>query len=215
MNNLENYIYYDCEPLQVPCKKLIIMLHGLGSNGEDLTTLIPLMQSELPDYFFCSPDAIEDYDMAPFGKQWFSVKDRSPEVIMEKVRKNQPIIEHLISVKQKQLSLTNRDTILLGFSQGTMVASYLTLNAKEPFAAMIGFSGRMLPPYVEQINSDTPICLIHGMQDDVVLAQESQDFASYCHKHGIACDLALIPNLRHSIDHAGVKFALEFLHRLR
>ncbi len=211
---MTNYKYHDIESVSKPCKKLMIMLHGLGSNGEDLISLVPFLQQDLPDYYFTSPDAIEAYDMAPFGKQWFSLQNRDPAIIMRHVSNNRETIEDLILQKQQELSLTNKDTILLGFSQGTMIASYLTLNAKEPFLAMIGFSGRMLPTYVEKVNKNTPICLIHGLKDDVVSADESEKFAHYCQERNIPCEIKMIPNLRHSIDHQALEFALNFLKKL-
>lgn len=191
-------------------KKLMVMLHGLGSDGHDLISLVPYLQPSLPDCHFISPHAVEAYDMAPFGRQWFSIRDKSRKVIVSHLQKNIPLITNLISQKQKELSLGNKDTVLLGFSQGTMTAVYMTLVAAEPYAAVIGFSGRLIEP-PELINKATPICLIHGVADEVVLCEDTENLAKYCAVNGIKCEKLLIDNLAHSIDGQGLEFAIKFL----
>lgn len=191
-------------------KKLLVMLHGVGSDGDDLIGLAPFIQKHLPDYHFISPHGIEEYDGAPYGRQWFSLKDRSSSVIMGLIEKNAASVIEIIKSKQQELNLDNADTILFGFSQGTMLASYLTLNASEPYGAMIGFAGYLCPPK-ELKNKSTPICIVHGEDDPVVSVEESTKFANYCRDNDIVYQLKTIPNLTHSIDASGLKFAINFL----
>ena len=188
--------------------KLLVMLHGIGSDGEDLIGLVPFMQKSLPDYHFFAPNGVERYE--PSGYQWFSILDRSPKAIMQSVLTNTPQILNLIQSKQRELGITNTETVLLGFSQGTMIASYLTFSADEPYHAMVGYSGRLIPP-PQLKNTSTPICIIHGEDDDIVEANESDVMQKYCNKHGISNQLKIIPNLKHSIDMSGIECALNFL----
>lgn len=129
---------------------------------------------------------------------------------MKLVANNAPLALELIKVKQEQLGLSNADTVLFGFSQGTMMGIYLTLIQEEPFAAMVGFSGMLLPP-VELKNKATPFCIIHGEQDDVVYAKESSNTSQYLKQNNIEHQLLIVPNLTHSIDASGMEFAVEFL----
>ena len=201
--------YPEIKPLNDKASKLLVMLHGIGSDGNDLISLVPYIQKSLPDCHFVSPHAVEPYDMAPFGRQWFSLQDRTPATIMRLVATNIPLVLELIKNKQNELGLTNADTILFGFSQGTMMGIYLTLIQTEPFAAMVGFSGRLLPP-PELKNKTTPFCIIHG-EDDVVYAKESANTAEYFKQNNIEYQLLIIPNLTHSIDASGMEFAVNFL----
>lgn len=210
----EDNSYLELPSLSGKNKKLVVMLHGVGSDGGDLISLAPFINSDFPDYYFFSPNGIESYDMAPFGYQWFSLKDRTPDVIIQQAKQNAPKIEKIISKKQKQLNLSNEDTILFGFSQGAMIASYLTLSQKEPYHAMLGFAGRLIIGNEEGINKKTPICLVHGECDEIVPHSFSKDFQKYCIDNSIKCELKLIPNLEHSIDHAGIEFAKNFLKNL-
>ena len=202
--------YPEIKPLNKKSDKLVVMLHGVGSDGNDLISLVPYIQNSLPNCHFISPHAIEAYDMAPFGRQWFSLQDRTPATITKLVANNAPLAFKLIKDKQEQLGLTNADTILFGFSQGTMMGMYLTLIQEEPFAAMVGFSGMLLPP-LELNNKVTPFCIIHGGQDDVVYAEESSNTSQYLTQNNIEHQLLIIPNLTHSIDASGMEFAVKFL----
>ena len=210
MSSEEILDYPEIKPLSGKVAKLLVLLHGVGSDGHDLIGLVPFIQESLPHHHFISPHGVEPYDMAPFGRQWFSLKDRDNGTIYRLVKSNSAKIQQIIEDKQKELRLKNSDTILVGFSQGTMMASYLSLVQKEPFAAMVGFSGRLVRP-TDLKNTSTPICIIHGLDDDVVPASQSKEFAKYCENNKISYQLHLIPNLTHSIDDKGMQFALKFL----
>jgi len=200
----------EVKSLNTPASKLIVFLHGLGSDGHDLISLAPYINHELPDCHFISPHGVEPYDMAPYGRQWFSINDRDPYKISKLIGSNVKLLENVIAEKQTELNLTNKDTIIIGFSQGTMIGLYLTLIQQEPFACMVGFSGRLIPP-PECINKSTPICLVHGEQDEVVDVNEMAGISKYLDMHNIIYSSYKIPNLSHSIDGNGLKIATDFI----
>lgn len=202
--------YPEITPINEPAQKLVVMLHGLGSDGHDLISLVPYIQSSMPYCHFFSPHGVEEYDMAPFGYQWFSVMDRSEATVIKLVERNAPLIRNIISQKQKELSLTNKDTVLFGFSQGSMISVYLTLTSDEPYAATISFSGKLIRPQ-NLANRLTPICLIHGKEDDVVLHAETEYLDKYLTENNVSHEMLLIDNLIHSIDGQGIEFAINFL----
>lgn len=202
--------YPEVTSLNSTTEKLLVMLHGWGSDGNDLINLVPYMQEALPSYHFISPHGIETYEKGPYGRQWFSLEDRNPSKILNLVENNASLVKDLIKMKQQELSLTNKDTILLGFSQGSMIGLYLTLIEQNPYAATIGFSGKLIPP-IELINRQTPICLIHGKEDDILDCQELEIASDYFVTNKIEHKKIIIDNLKHSIDHQGIKFAIKFL----
>jgi phospholipase/carboxylesterase len=211
---LENYFldYPEVTSVTTPPKKLVVMLHGVGSDGNDLISLAPYLQQALPTCHFISPHGVEAYDMAPFGRQWFSLQDRSPDKILPLIDANRTLVKNLIEKKQKILNLSNKDTILLGFSQGAMIGLYLTLTTKDPYAAMIAFSGKLIPP-INLLNNQTAIGLIHGKEDDVLSYKEVEISANYFSKNNIKHEKIIIDNLTHSIDDKGIKFAIKFLQK--
>jgi phospholipase/carboxylesterase len=205
--------YPEVKALSGTSKRLIVFIHGLGSDGNDLINLVPLMQNDLADCHFISPHGVEAFDNAPFGRQWFSLNNQDPIAIEKMVAKNSAALYDIITKKQSELNITNKDTILIGFSQGTMIGLYLNLIQAEPFASVIGFSGRLVAPG-KCVNKTTPICLIHGQLDDVIHIDEMYNLAKYLSAHNIEHKTYEIPNLAHSINNFGINKAIAFINKI-
>ncbi|MDA0708321.1 MAG: phospholipase, partial [Proteobacteria bacterium] len=108
-------------------EKLIILCHGYGSNGDDLFGLVPLLKQALPNAVYISPNAPEPCYGAPMGFQWFSLSTLSVEERMTGTLKAAPILDHFIDQELEKYGLKNKDLILIGFSQGTMMALHVGL----------------------------------------------------------------------------------------
>ena len=191
-------------------KNLMVLLHGLGSNGDDLFSLVPFLQRALPDTHFFAPDGIEQYDMAPYGFQWFSLQDRNEEVLRKELERNAPAVHKMVEDKAKELGLGLEDVVLLGFSQGTMTSLYLTLSGGANFKAVLGFSGALIKPS-KPIAGKTPICLIHGQEDSVVPHTCMEKARRVLRDLQMEVDTLSIPYLDHSIDMRGIQKAVEFI----
>lgn len=195
-------------------KKLVILLHGLGSDGYDLINIAPYFQASMPDAHFYSPNGIEKYDESEWGYQWFNLKIREEIPIRRELNRNIPKIEELICNKLLELKITVNDLILIGFSQGAMVSIELTLASKLKPIATIAFSGMMIPP-AEITNSKTPICLIHGKADEIVPVHNVDLVTAYLKKYGIVNESYVIDDLTHSIDSRGIDYAINFLKNIK
>ncbi|MDX1917113.1 MAG: dienelactone hydrolase family protein [Rickettsiaceae bacterium] len=191
-------------------KNLVMFIHGYGSNGEDLMSLIPFIQESLPESHFYSPNGIEPCDMGTFGYQWFSLRDRSPPVMERNIAASIPKVLKLIDDKLSELNLTYQDLILVGFSQGSMLSMYLAHHLNTPFKAVVAFSGMFYPP-TKINNNTTPICLIHGTEDEVVPFASMKHSANLLRQIGATIETHAIDNLAHSIDLTGLKYAKAFL----
>ncbi len=202
--------YPEVHSLSTPCKKLVVLLHGLGSDGHDLIGLVPFISKKLPDCHFISPHGVEKFDNAPYGRQWFSLNDRSPHIIERLVTENIDLVINIIQKKQVELNLTNENTIIIGFSQGTMIGLYLNFIQKEPFACVVGLSGKLITPQ-ECINKTTPVCVIHGELDNVVDIESMDEIIKYLQKYNIPHSSYKIPNLAHSIDDNALQLAVNFI----
>lgn len=108
-------------------RQLAILLHGLGADGNDLIGLAPYWAPLFPEAEFVAPDAPFPCDMAPFGRQWFSLQDRSPMSILAGVRAAAPILDAYIDDALKARNLDESRLALVGFSQGTMMSLYVGL----------------------------------------------------------------------------------------
>src|ERR1041384_8128379 len=117
---------------------LVILLHGLGADGNDLIGLQQYWGRLIPEAEFISPNAPFPCDMAPYGYQWFSVQDRTPETVLAAVRAVAPSLDAFIDEELQKRGLEDKDAALVGFSQGTMMSLYVGLRRERPLAGIIG-----------------------------------------------------------------------------
>ena len=153
-------------------KSLVILLHGLGSNGQDLISLAPYFAQKLPDTAFISPDAPFACDMVPAGYpnsfQWFSLQDRDPDKILSGIKTAAPLLEAYVTEQIAKYNVTAAQCALVGFSQGTMMSLYAAPRYKQALAGVLGYSGALFMGDQTEIANKPPIHLIHGEADDVV-----------------------------------------------
>lgn len=194
-------------------KKLVVFLHGLGADGEDLISLGQVFGQVLPDAQFVSPNAPEPCDMAPFGHQWFSLQDRGYAAMLAGVEAAAPILNHFLDRQLEILGLTDEDMALIGFSQGTMMALYTALRRPECCAAVVGYSGALIAPETlgAEIASRPPVCLIHGDADPVVTFEAMGAAEAGLKAAGVSVESHARSGLGHGIDPEGISLAGEFL----
>lgn len=196
-----------------PARQLVVLLHGVGADGADLAELIPYMAPALPDAAFVSPDGPEPYDMAPFGRQWFSLADRSGPALAAGVRQGAQVVDGFLDEQLARFGLTEAECAIISFSQGTMVTLQMAPRRERPLAAVVGFSGALVAAetLAADIRSRPRMLLIHGAEDEVVnpacLPQAEQALAAA----GIPVLAESRPGLGHSIDGPGLALAIGFL----
>jgi len=190
-------------------EQLIILLHGLGANGDDLIGLVPMISAQFPRAHFIAPNAPYTCDMAPSGYQWFSLRDWSPASMLKGAQQAAPALNLFIDTQLKRFNLPDNKVALVGFSQGTMMALYAALRRPKPCAGVVGFSGAMIGE--EGIISKPPVCLIHGTQDMVVPFGAMALADAILKKEGVPVETFARPNLGHSIDPQGMGIAMAFL----
>lgn len=188
-------------------RRLVILLHGLGADGNDLIGLVPYWARLLPSAEFLSPNAPFPCDMAPYGYQWFSSQDRSPEAVLAGVRAAAPILDAFIDEALEERGLTDRDLALVGFSQGTMMSLFVGLRREKPFAGIVGFSGRLLAPELlaSEMRSRPPILLVHGTDDPLVPYASLAAAETALKAAGVPVETVTCPGIGHSIDEQGLR----------
>src|SRR5258708_10455559 len=151
-------------------RHLVILLHGLGADGNDLIGLQQYWGRLVPEAAFVAPNAPFPCDMAPYGYQWFSVQDRSPEGVLGGVRAAAPLLDAFIDDELEKHGLEDKDCALVGFSQGTMMSLFVGLRRAKPLAGILGYSGRLIAPdlLASELRSRPPVLLVHGTADPLV-----------------------------------------------
>ncbi|MFT6106398.1 MAG: phospholipase/carboxylesterase [Rickettsiales bacterium] len=198
-------------------KKLIVFLHGYGSSGEDLIALARDFCHDIPDAHFVSPNAPFDLEGSFLGGyQWFSLANRDPKIIYPQILEANNILDAFLDSQLKRFGLTDSDMILIGFSQGAMMANYSALRNPTQISGVISYSGRfILPKWLgEKMISKPKICLIHGKDDDVVPFDCFLEAKELMEKEQIPFESHALEGLGHSIDHHGLRIGKKFLSQL-
>jgi len=210
INEVEEYALPNSNP-----KQLVVFLHGLGADGNDLISLAPEFASILPDAHFLSPHAPFPCDMAPFGRQWFSLQNREEEAMCSGLATAHPLLMSFLKKQCERFSLPLKKVILIGFSQGTMLSLYSGL--REYCGAILGYSGALVcvDHYTENTTQHKPpICLIHGTDDSIVPYSALAKAEDALHDLGINVETHTRPGLGHGIDGEGIAIGRRFLQGL-
>ena len=199
-------------------QSLVLLLHGLGADGNDLISLAPYWARALPETVFVSPHAPFPCDMAPYGRQWFSLQDRSQTMILAGVKAAAPILDAFIDAQLAEHGLTEGRLALVGFSQGTMMSLYVAPRRARAVAGVVGYSGALVgaDSLAVDARSKPPVLLVHGDADDIVPFQAMDAAAAGLRAAGLSVETLARPGLPHSIDDAGLTRGGAFLaERLR
>jgi phospholipase/carboxylesterase len=193
--------------------RLVILLHGLGADGNDLIGLAPYWAPLLPTAEFLSPNAPFPCDMAPYGYQWFSAQDRSPATVLAGVRAAAPFLDAFIDDALAERGLDHADLALVGFSQGTMMSLFVGLRRSKPVAGILGFSGRLLAPELltSELRSRPRTLLVHGTDDPLVPYESLAAAKAALETAGVPVDTLTCQGIGHSIDQNGLRHGGAFL----
>lgn len=192
-----------------------MLLHGVGADGQDLIDLAPALSHAAPDAVFIAPDAPEPYDAAPFGRQWFSLADRTPSALQAGGARAAPALEAVMDAELTRLGLARDAVALAGFSQGAMMALYVGLRRLPPVRGVIAISGALLatPDATADCVAHPPVLLVHGQADEVVPFSRGLEAESVLLAMRVPVQTVWRPGLGHGIDDAGLSAAALFLQR--
>lgn len=214
----------DSEPLDGPRVQpktggvpghLVVFLHGVGADGQDLIQLAPMLEDILPDAAFVSPHAPDPFDFAPAGRQWFSFMDDTPGAIDREVQRITPRIDRFLDDELARTGLTPDKLAVVGFSQGGIVALQSGLRRRPPIGALVGLStilpnAQALPG---EITSKPPVLLVHGDQDQVLPATYAEQSAQALSGLGVPVEKHILRGRGHEIDQEGLGLIRDFLSR--
>ena len=194
-------------------KNAIILLHGYGGDGNDISMLTLNWKRHLPNTVFICPNGHETCPINPSGYQWFDLTKEDSNYILEQSLKAEKKIKQFIDEIKKEFNLTNDKICLSGFSQGCMMAFNVGLTAEEKFLCIIGFSGKIINKdnLKTRIKNSTETLLIHGDADQVVPSTHLLEAKDFLIRNNIDVKTLLIKNCDHHIPIKASSTALNYI----
>ena len=197
----------------VKIKNAIILLHGYGGDGKDISTLSLNWKRHLPNTVFICPNGHEPCVINPTGYQWFDLTKDDPDYILEEsIKAEMKLIKFIEEIKNK-FNLENNKICLSGFSQGCMMSINLGLTSDKEYSCIIGFSGKVINP--KDLSSrkkiSTNILLIHGDSDQVVQPNFMLEAKDFLIRNNVEIETHLIKNCDHNIPIDASSIALRYI----
>ncbi len=195
-----------------PAESLVILLHGYGSNGEDLINLAENWKMDLPDTLFVAPNAPHPC-AAGFGYEWFPLTNRDPEERWTGVQSAAPVLNEYIDYALKEASLPDKQMALVGFSQGAMMALHVGLRRNSSPACIISYSGMLAG--AEHIKQEArvapPLMMFHGDQDDIIPINALPYSIAALEEAGQTVLPHIMKGVGHGIDAESINLGGEFI----
>ena len=196
-------------------KNAIILLHGYGGDGKDISMLSLNWKRHLPNTVFICPNGHESCPINPSGYQWFDLTKDDPSYILQESLKAEKILNKFINEVKNKFNLENSKICLSGFSQGCMMSINLGVTSDKKYNCIIGFSGKIINIKDLEIRkkSSTNTLLIHGEMDQVVPANYMLEAKDFFIRNNIDVETHLIKNCDHHIPMESSSIALNYIQK--
>lgn len=197
-------------------KKVVVLLHGVGSDGANMATLAHEWQKELDDVIWLTPNAPFNCDFGN-GYQWFSLQNVTDENRPSRIEAACAPLDNLLAklFDEHNIAPQQDQIVLVGFSQGSMLSLDMLVSSRLPLAGVVAFSGRLASPTpYPQPQQTVPVLLVHGLSDSAIHYSESEKSAAALIDLGHQVQTQFEPNLNHAISAAGAAAAREFINQL-
>jgi len=198
---------------QAEIKNAIILLHGYGGDGKDISMLSLNWKRYMPNTVFICPNGHEKCSINPTGYQWFDLTNDDNEYILDQSIKAEYVLKEFIDEVKQEFKLSNNKICLSGFSQGCMMSLNVGLTTKEKFLCIVGFSGKIInkKDLKKRIKNNTETLLIHGEADQIVSSTHLLEAKDFLIRNNVQVDTLLIEKCDHHIPIEASSTALNFI----
>ncbi len=195
-------------------RQIVILIHGYGSNGADLLSLAPYWYQHLPNALFVAPNAPEPCPGLPGGFQWWALETFDRAALAAGVARAAPKLDAFVDAQLAAHGLTERDLVLIGFSQGTMMALHVGPLRARRIAGIIGYSGVLADPHTAGVRTKPPVLLVHGDADPVVPIAGFHRSVAELQAMRFDLETHVSIGLGHGVDAQGLDLGLKFIRRV-
>ena len=197
----------------ISIKHAVILLHGYGGDGKDISMLSLNWKRFLPNTIFLCPNGHEKCEINSGGYQWFDLTKDDPEYILEQSKKAETKLHEFIEEIKEKYNLENSQICLSGFSQGCMMSINLGLTSNENYNCVVGFSGKIInqDDLKKRKKSLTKMFLIHGDKDAVVSPTHLLEAKDFLIRNNVEVETKMIENCEHHIPIEASSAALNYI----
>ena len=197
----------------IQIKNAIILLHGYGGDGRDISMLSLNWKRHMPNTVFVCPNGHEPCAINPSGYQWFDLTKEDDDYILEQSIKAEEVLKKFINEIKQEFKLSNNQICLSGFSQACMMSLNVGLTSEEKFLCIVGFSGKIInqKDLKNRIKNNTETLLIHGEADQIVPSTYLLEAKDFLIRNNVKVDTLLIKNCDHNIPINASSTALNFI----
>ena len=201
------------EPEDRNIKHAVILLHGYGGDGKDISMLSLNWKRHLPNTVFICPNGHEPCSINPSGYQWFDLTNDNPDYILKQSLEGEKILNQFIDEVKERFNLQNNQICLSGFSQGCMMSINLGLTSENEYNCIVGFSGKIIniKDLESRKKNSTQTLLIHGELDQVVPPNFLLETKDFFIRNNIDIETHLIKNCDHHIPIESSSIALNYI----
>ena len=194
-------------------KNAIILLHGYGGDGQDISTLSLSWRRHLPNTIFICPNGHERCTLNPSGYQWFDLSKDDPEYILNESKKAETKLNKFLKEIKNEFKLQNNKICLSGFSQGCMMSLNLGLISDQRYNCIVGFSGKIINQeyLTKKKNVDADILMIHGDADEIVSPNFLLEAKDFFIRNNVNVETQLIKNCGHHIPVEASSIGLNYI----
>ena len=191
----------------------IILLHGYGGDGQDISMLSLGWRRHLPNTIFICPNGHEKCAINPTGYQWFDLSKDDPEYILNESKKAETKLNKFINEIKNEFKLQNNKICLSGFSQGCMMSLNLGLISDQRYNCIVGFSGKIINQeyLMKKKNVDADILMIHGDADEIVSPNFLLEAKDFFIRNSVNVETQLIKNCGHHIPVEASSIGLNYI----
>jgi phospholipase/carboxylesterase len=197
----------------IPINNAIILLHGYGGGGKDISMLTLNWKRFLPNTIFLCPNGHEVCPINPLGFQWFDLTKDDSQYILEQSKKAEQKLQQFIEEVKVKYNFKNSQICLSGFSQGCMMSINLGLIADVNYNCIVGFSGKIInqEDIIKRKSSSTKVLLLHGDLDSVVSPTYLLQAKDFLIRSNIEVETHIIKNCEHNIPVEASSIALNYI----
>ena len=191
----------------------IILLHGYGGDGQDISMLSLGWRRHLPNTIFICPNGHEKCAINPTGYQWFDLSKDNPEYILNESKKAETKLNKFINEIKNEFKLQNNKICLSGFSQGCMMSLNLGLISDQRYNCIVGFSGKIINQeyLTKKKNVDADILMIHGDADEIVSPNFLLEAKDFFIRNSVNIETQIVKNCGHHIPVEASSIALNYI----